>query len=109
MSNMSSPTISGQLRIDFVPGDIVDANGQICIIIDVLKSAHTGNCCLYVRFVHNIGNARQYDMLEIDERKYKTLGIADWRKATPEALAEAVEKRRLYLAKELAATVGWRS
>ena len=44
---------------------IVNALSQIGVIVDVLQSAETENICLYIRFVHNLGNARSYDMLEL--------------------------------------------
>lgn len=39
----------------FKRGDIVDAYGDIAIILDVLRSEHTDNVCVYARFARNIG------------------------------------------------------
>lgn len=57
------------MSIKFKRGDIVNARGQIGVIIDVLESAETDNICLYVRFVHNLGNARPYDMLKLSPER----------------------------------------
>lgn len=56
------------------PGMIVDANGEIAVIVDVLRSEFTEAVCLFVRFPRNVGNARPYDMLELSPQR--TLGVA---------------------------------
>lgn len=74
MSSTYLPTTNGQPSIDFAPGTIIDARGQIGVIVDVLRSATTQNVVLYVRFVHNIGNARQHDALELTPERITALG-----------------------------------
>ena len=87
------------MSIDFKRGDIVWAFDEIAVIVDVLRSEQTGNLCLYVRFVRNLGNARPYDMLEISPER--TLGVETWALATPSDLEMALEKRRHTLLKEI--------
>ena len=99
MSNMLSPTEKLQTFIKFKRGDIVNARGQIGVIVDVLQSAETNNICLYVRFVHNLGNARPYDMLEISSERM--LGVDKWTVATAQDLEEAISKRKDRLNKEV--------
>ena len=99
MSNTLSPTVKPRIFIKFKRGDIVNARGQIGVIIDVLESAETDNICLYVRFVHNLGNARPYDMLEISPERM--LGVDQWRIATREELEQAIAKRKTWLDKEI--------
>ena len=101
MSNTLSPTEKLRISIKFKRGDIVNARGQIGVIIDVLESAETDNICLYVRFVHNLGNARPYDMLELSPEKL--LGVDQWRIATREELEQAINKRKTWLDKEIEA------
>lgn len=91
--------------ITFTRGQIVDANGQLAVIIDILQSAGTQNTALYIRFVHNIGNARPYDVLELTPERSKTLRIDQWKPATKEQLAEAIAKRRAWLENELQAVM----
>jgi len=62
-------------EFNFTPGTIIDARGQIGVIVDVLRSATTQNVVLYVRFVHNIGNARQHDALELTPERITALGV----------------------------------
>lgn len=89
-----------QLFIEnFRPGQIYSAHGQLAVIVDVLRSQFTDNVALYVRFVHNIGNARPYDILEVTPEKHK--GVIDWQPATLEELQQATERRNLYLTREL--------
>jgi len=64
-----------------------------------LHSTETDNICLYVRFVHNLGNARPYDMLEISGERM--LGVDKWTLATPQDLEEAIAKRKVRLEKEI--------
>lgn len=99
MSNMLSPTEKHQTFIKFKRGDIVNARGQIGVIVDVLASAETDNICLYVRFVHNLGNARPYDMLEISRERM--LGVDKWTLATAEELEAAIAKRKVRLETEV--------
>jgi len=99
MSNMLSPTEKPRTFIKFKRGDIVNARGQIGVIVDVLQSAETDNVCLYVRFVHNLGNARPYDMLEISSERM--LGVDKWTLATQEELDQAIAKRKVRLDKEV--------
>ena len=99
MSNMSLPMEKPQTFIKFKRGDIVNARGQVGIIVDVLQSAETDNICLYIRFVHNLGNARPYDMLEISTERM--LGVDKWTLATQNDLEQAIAKRRARLDKEI--------
>ena len=99
MLNTLSSTVQNQPLIKFKPGDIVNARGQIAVILDILESPHSENLCVYVRFVHNIGNARPYDMLEISPDKMR--GVDLWELATMADLRESVEKRRNVLDKQL--------
>ena len=106
MSSTYLPTTNGHQCIDFAPGMIIDARGQIGVIVDVLRSAATANIVLYVRFVHNIGNARQYDVMELTPERIKALGVDQWKPATVEQLQAAIEKRRQWLERELQACAG---
>jgi hypothetical protein len=99
MSNMLSPMEKPRISINFKRGDIVNARGQLGVIVDVLESAETDNICLYVRFVHNLGNARPYDMLELSPGRL--LGVDQWRLATQEELEEAITRRKTWLDKEI--------
>jgi hypothetical protein len=54
---------------------------------------------LYVRFVHNLGNARPYDMLELSPGRM--LGVDQWRLATQEELEDAITRRKAWLDKEI--------
>jgi len=92
-------------EFNFTPGTIIDARGQIGVIVDVLRSATTQNVVLYVRFVHNIGNARQHDALELTPERITALGVDKWQPATVEQLQAAVDKRRQWLERELMATI----
>ena len=98
MSSMSLPMEKHQTFIKFKRGDI-NARGQIGVIVDVLQSMETENICLYVRFVHNLGNARAYDMLEISPER--TLGVDKWTLATQEDLEKAIAKRKARLEQEV--------
>ena len=83
------------------PGQIYRTyGGDIAVVIDVLRSAYTPNVAIYARFVRNIGNARQYDILEVNPEKH--LGVMDWQPATFEDLALAIQKREAGLVRELA-------
>lgn len=96
---MSSPTEQPRISIKFRRGDIVNARGQIGVIVDVLESAETDNVCLYIRFVHNLGNARAYDMLELSPEKM--LGVDQWRQASREDLEAAIARRKGRLDEEI--------
>jgi hypothetical protein len=85
----------------FYPGAIVDANGEIAVIIDVLQSNFTGNVNLCVRFPRNVGNARPYDILELSPAR--TLGVEKWRPATLEQLQTRMASRRQWLNGEIEA------
>ncbi len=91
--------------LTFKPGDIVNARGQIAVIVDVLHSAVTERTCLYVRFIHNIGNSRAYDMLEVTPQNAKLLGVDQWQPAGMTDLEDAISRRRASLEKEFAATL----
>lgn len=80
-------------------GDIVNASGQLAVVNDVLRSDETGNICLYLMFVHNIGNSRPYDMIELTPERAKALGVDKWKLATTEELHQAIEKRKQALDK----------
>ncbi len=83
----------------FYPGAIVDANGEIAVIVDVLKSEYTDNVNLCVRFPRNVGNARPYDILEISPTR--TFGVETWRPATREQLQARLESRRHWFEGEI--------
>jgi hypothetical protein len=69
------------MSFKFKRGDVVSAFGQIGVIRDVLASTQeTGNECVYVSFVHNLGNSRQYDMLELTPENDR--GTGEWMLAT---------------------------
>ncbi len=87
------------MSINFKRGDIVSALGQIAVIVDVLRSSETDNICLYVRFIHNLGNARPYDTLELSPGRM--LGVDKWTPATYEDLKRAIAKRRTKLDEEI--------
>jgi hypothetical protein len=84
---------------DLKPGMIVDANGEIAVIVDVLRSQYTDQVCLFVRFPRNVGNARPYDILEVSPQR--TLGVEQWQPATPAQLEERLAARQLWLEKEI--------
>ena len=81
------------------PGAIVDANGEIAVIIDVLRSTYTDAVCLFVRFPRNVGNARPYDVLEVSPQR--TFGVEHWMLASREQLEERLEARRDWLDGEI--------
>ena len=85
--------------ITFKCGDIVKTIRGIAVIVDVLESETTGNTCIYVRFVSNIGNSRRYDMIELTPEL--TLGVEEWELATMDELQVAISKRRKSLEQEL--------
>ena len=84
---------------DFKRGDIVNANGEIAVVLDVLRSTETPNVCIYVRFIRNIGNSRTYDMLEVTPELTK--GVDKWKPATVAELQERLSARRDYLNREI--------
>jgi hypothetical protein len=90
---------SSMISIKFRRGDIINARGQIGVVVDILESAETDNLCLYVRFIHNIGNARPYDMLELSPERM--LGVDQWTLATQEDLEQAIAKRKARCDKEI--------
>ena len=96
---MLSLTEKPRTFIKFKRGDIVNARGQIGVIVDVLQSAETDNVCLYIRFVHNLGNVRPYDMLELSPERM--LGVDRWTLATQAELEQAITRRRAQLDKEV--------
>lgn len=83
----------------FYPCAIVDANGEIAVIVDVLESKYTDNVSLHIRFPRNIGNARPYDVLEVSPTR--TLGIENWRPATMDQLQARLESRHQWLDNEI--------
>jgi hypothetical protein len=83
----------------FYPGAIIDANGEIAVIVDLLESRYTGNVNICVRFPRNVGNARPYDILEVSP--VRTLGVEKWQPATLEQLQTRLETRRLWLDGEI--------
>lgn len=90
------------MSIKFKRGDIVDANGEIAVIMDVLRSADTDNLVLKVRFIRNIGDSRPYDTLDLTPAKAKIMRVDQWQPATRADLEAAIEKRRKYLEQEIA-------
>ncbi len=96
---MAKNQIYSEIVSKFKPGMIVDANGEIAVIVDILISQYTENACLYVRFPRNVGNARPYDILEISPQR--TFGVEHWQPATQEQLEERLAARLLWLEKEI--------
>ena len=82
-------------------GDIVNARGQIGVVYDVLKSADTDTVFILMSFVHNIGNSRQYDVLEFTPQRARVYGADMWEYATVEQLEAALSNRRRSLDKAL--------
>ena len=82
-------------------GDIVNARGQIGVVYDVLKSADTDTVFILMAFVHNIGNSRQYDILEFTPQRARVYGADMWEYATVEQLEAALSNRRRALDKAL--------
>jgi hypothetical protein len=85
--------------INLKRGDVVKTIRGIAVIVDVLTSNVTGNTCIYVRFIANIGNSRKYDMLEFTPDR--TLGVETWELATVEEVRGAIDKRRRSFESEL--------
>ncbi len=96
---MSSLTEGNQKFFNFRCGDIVDAYGEIAVILDVLRSEYTDNICIYVRFVRNMGNSRPYDMLEVSPKFTK--GVDKWKPATMESLKIRISEREKYFNQEI--------
>jgi len=96
---MAQNQIFSKVVSGLMPGMIVDANGEIAVVVDVLRSDYTETICLFVRFPRNVGNARPYDILEISPQR--TLGVEHWQPATQEQLEERLAARQLWLEKEL--------
>jgi len=94
MSNTYLSTTKSPHYTELKRGDIVSALGQIAVVCDTLHSQETGNVCLYIMFVHNIGNSRLYDVLELTPERAIALGVDRWTMATSEDLSEAIEKRK---------------
>ncbi|MFN8488622.1 MAG: hypothetical protein U0350_13565 [Caldilineaceae bacterium] len=103
MQNTYSPTTPSLMYTELKRGDIVNASGQIAVVNDVLHSGETGNICLYLMFVHNIGNSRQYDVIELTPERVKAFGVDKWKLATTEELNQAIEKRKQSLDKSFQA------
>ena len=93
-----NPTFS-EVIADFRPGMIVDANGEIAVILDVLRSPFTDTVCLFVRFPRNVGNARPYDILELTPQR--TYGVEQWEPATTEQLENRLAARQAWLQAEI--------
>lgn len=89
------------MSIKFKRGDIVNANGEIAVIIDVLQSTDTDNVILKVRFTRNIGDSRPYDTLDLTPAKAKIMRVDQWQAATQVDLENAIQKRRVYLEEEI--------
>jgi hypothetical protein len=87
------------MQLNFKRGDVVNAFGQIAVIIDILRSEDTENACLYVRFAHNVGNARPYDILEISPGNTK--GVENWQPADPKDFTHALTKRQGMVNREI--------
>ena len=82
-------------------GDIVNARGQIGVVYDVLKSADTDTVFILMAFIHNVGNSRQYDVLEFTPQRARVYGADMWEYATVEQLEAALSNRRRALDKAL--------
>lgn len=101
MLNTLSPTTKSLKYTNLRRGDIVNARGQIGVVYDVLKSADTDTVFILMSFVHNIGNSRQYDILEFTPQRARVYGADMWEYATVEQLEEALDNRRRALDKAL--------
>ena len=88
-----------QIFFDFKRGDIVDAWGDLAIIVDVLRSEFTDNVSVYVRFVRNIGDSRPFDVLTISPDSPQ--GTQEWKLISKSALLERIGKRQAYIQKEI--------
>lgn len=97
MSNTCLPTTKNPIYTSLKRGDIVNARGQLGVIVDHLKSSSTDASCLYISFVHNLGNSRDYDMLELTPARAKALGVDKWTLATQEELSVALDSRLEYI------------
>lgn len=93
-----NPTFSEAIA-GLKPGMIMDANGEIAVILDVLHSAFTDTVCLFVRFPRNVGNARPYDILELSPGR--TYGVEQWQPATAEQLEARLAARLAWLEGEI--------
>ncbi len=83
----------------FKRGDIVDAYGDAAVILDVLRSEHTDDVCVYVRFVRNIGDSRPFDTLSISPSQPR--GANEWKLVSKEHLLERIKARQQYIAQEI--------
>lgn len=99
--NTLSPTTKSLQYTNLRRGDIVNARGQIGVVYDVLKSADTDTVFILMAFVHNIGNSRQYDVLEFTPQRARVYGADMWEYATVEQLEAALGNRRRALDKAL--------
>jgi hypothetical protein len=88
-----------QTFFNFKRGDVVDAWGDLVIIIDVLRSEFTDNVTVYVRFVRNIGDSRPFDVLTISPESPQ--GTGEWKLASNEDLLERIAKRQQYIQEEI--------
>jgi hypothetical protein len=91
--------VSSEQFFPFKRGDIVDAYGDVAVILDVLRSEHTANVCVHVRFVRNIGDSRPFDALSISPSQPH--GTSEWKLASKEHLLERIEARQQYIAQEI--------
>ncbi len=86
------------IEFNYKKGDIVNAEGQIAVILDVMRSDSIDDLNLKVRFVRNLGDSRPYDILDLTPTRAKVLGVDQWEPATLPDLEKAIESRLKYLA-----------
>jgi hypothetical protein len=91
--------VKNQTFFNFKRGDVVDAWGDLAIIIDVLRSEFTNNVTVYVRFVRNIGDSRPFDILTISPDSPQ--GTEAWALVSKATLLERIAKRQQYIQGEI--------
>ena len=101
MLNTSLPTEPHLPSIEFPfrRGDVLDANGSVAIVLDVFPSLYSDTTIIWVRFVHNIGDSRSHDTLEL--KPGDPFGILTWTPATDAELASRVERKQAHLLGEI--------
>ena len=82
---------------DLKVGMIIKSSGQVGVIRDVLTSSETENSIVNVSFVHNVGNSRTYDILEVKKGGEALWGIDKWEETTKAVLEKEIDKRKKHL------------
>ena len=84
-----------ELNLRFKVGNIVDCNGMIGVIKDILHSKTSDTIIIFVRFVSNTGQSKAYDIIEVTPERHKN--INDWRVVELSELLKAVGRKRAQL------------